>query len=503
MKKALPLKPIVAAIMAALVSNCASAPPDVPDVAGLTEQALVSSRPPSLSVVEIVDEPYVISEPIPTTPWKKYGNISLNVQEQNFYDLIYAIAKDKDIGLSVNSDVIVDRGITITLSYVSPIEAIKRIAEAAGYVAVYSPGTKQITLSRRAVFSFKLPKSVFDTLSDTEQLISTETIAINQGSANIEEDIHEKLSRLVGPDAQVNVFAASGIVTVSGDVRTLSLIHAFLNDYLAIASATLNIRAAIIAVSLTHEDDRGVDWTVTLGEKSANLSSGATFSYGLERTAEGSATGNLTVSTKGLLAVLNSLSVERDIEILSQPQITSANLHTSALYSGSKIPFLGSVKSTTEETETGRTETEVTREIETTDEGILLQVTGDILDKTRVQVHVQPHITTIRGVRTFGSGENQSSAPIEETAQTNAIVTLESGQTLILGGVRTSSTSLEKSSILPRSVWDVALAPLLATKEDVISQKEYWVLLNVEIAEGPVVDALINEIAESPQTTEN
>lgn len=67
MKKTSPIKPISCAIITVLLANCAQNPSNtVPDITDLTEKALVYSRAPTVSVVEIADEPFVVSEPLPS-----------------------------------------------------------------------------------------------------------------------------------------------------------------------------------------------------------------------------------------------------------------------------------------------------------------------------------------------------------------------------------------------------------------------------------------------------
>ena len=105
-------------------------------------------------------------------------------------------------------------------------------------------------------------------------------------------------------------------------------------------------------------------------------------------------------------------------------------------------------------------------------------------------MRIQPTISSVREIRTFNLGVNQLTVPLEDISTANSVVTLESGQTLILGGVRSSNQTL-KTKDLPL----VGGSPLTKNAEDLSVQREFWILLNVAIAEGRTSEALIGERA--------
>ena len=366
--------------------------------------------------------------------------------------------------------------------------AIKEIARTAGYVAAYNFDRNTITLTPRAIFSFKLPKSVFSVLGEGEGLVELENLEVGAVVGNPEEDIEASLQSIVGARATINVFPATGIITVEGDVHALDLAHDFLNRYLAVVTASLNIRAAIIAVNITDNDSLGVDWEAIITGREAVIGGNRQGFISFDQS-QGQNTGFVfNVSTRHFSAILNLLKTNNAVEVLSQPQLTLTNLQSAALFSGEKVPYLSSITSTVG----GANSNTVTLSGKTSfaNSGILLQVTGDILDKTHVQMRIQPTISSVREIRTFNLGVNQLTVPLEDISTANSVVTLESGQTLILGGVRSSNQTL-KTKDLPL----VGGSPLTKNAEDLSVQREFWILLNVAIAEGRTSEALIGERA--------
>ena len=228
---------------------------------------------------------------------------------------------------------------------------------------------------------------------------------------------------------------------MEGDVHALDLAHDFLNRYLAVVTASLNIRAAIIAVNITDNDSLGVDWEAIITGREAVIGGNRQGFISFDQS-QGQNTGFVfNVSTRHFSAILNLLKTNNAVEVLSQPQLTLTNLQSAALFSGEKVPYLSSITSTVG----GANSNTVTLSGKTSfaNSGILLQVTGDILDKTHVQMRIQPTISSVREIRTFNLGVNQLTVPLEDISTANSVVTLESGQTLILGGVRSSNQTLK------------------------------------------------------------
>ena len=478
----------VAISVAFLTQGCASNHGSVkplPNIPELTKDALVNIKESNIAKVQIIDEPFVVTEPVRRTPWVKYGDISINVRGVNFIDLISKVAQDKEIGITVTPEIDVNRGITMSFNYLSSIEAIKEIAKAAGYVAVYKPGTAQIIITSRATYTFKLPKIVFSSLGESLTAQITEDSVVANVSTNFETSIKEKLESSA-PGVNIQVFEASGLVVAEGNITGLTLIRELLNYQLALASSSLDISAAVISVSLNDDDSSGVSWNSILGGNITDptFGGGDDFQQAILNS-DGLA---LTFSTKQVSSILQLLSESRQVEILSEPKISTLNLQTSVLFSGDKIPYLSSIESNVVD---GVVVT--SREASVTNEGISLQVTPDIINKTTIQLRVQPSITSIREFRTFGAGNDQLTVPVESQSQTNSVVQTQSGNTIILGGVRSVNKTNQTTSPVARDFWGSFFGKLSKSENKTAETKEFWILLNVKINESDVHDALVTE----------
>ena len=121
-----------------------------------------------------------------------------------------------------------------------------------------------------------------------------------------------------------------------------------------------------------------------------------------------------------------------------------------------------------------------------------MRVTPDILEQQKVQLKVEPSIFGVRNIERFGGEEEFVSLVHQNRSETNSIVVVDSGQTVIIGGLRISNVS--KSDTGPElGPWGGVFERFFTNTQDNVGQTEFWVLINVSIREAGPIDALINE----------
>ena len=494
MKKPFILSSLVVAL--ALSQGCAGY--DIPSAGAITGQEAfdravenmdISKKEVADESVFISSEPFIQSKAQPSARAFVRGDLAINVSDVNFHQLIYEVANNYGISTIVAQDVDISIDVSVNLKNESPVSAIKAIARAAGYVAVYNFNNNSVTIAPRAVYTFKVPVSIMEILGEGESLVSVENLEVGAATGKVVGDIQTRLGAMLGDSSKISIFSQSGIITVEGDIYTLDLAHDFLNRYIEIASSSLNIRAAVISININESNKKGVNWAA-LFDSGADVSvSDGDFTEQFFRSSGQTPEGGFVInlSSKKLGVILDLLDNETNFEILSQPQLSVTNLQSAALFSGSQVPYLSEISSIT--ADDGDVTT--TRTTETANDGVLLQVTGDILDKKHVQMRVQPSVTSIRGYAEFGAGSDLQRVPIEDVSTSNSVITIESGQTIILGGVRTSEVSLETTSI--NDTVSNLFGLLVDSTQDELIQKEFWILLNVAIAESVATESLIGE----------
>ena len=190
-------------IVALMLSQGCSSRGDLPgdvasDVKALTARATIANNQAKNSTVEVSeDEPFITSEAQPAAETGSWGEVSINVNGADFYDIIVQVTNNYHISLIVAPGV-GKQEVFINIKNLSPVAAIKEIARTAGYVAAYNFDRNTITLTPRAIFSFKLPKSVFSVLGEGEGLVELENLEVGAVVGNPEEDIEASLQSIVG-----------------------------------------------------------------------------------------------------------------------------------------------------------------------------------------------------------------------------------------------------------------------------------------------------------------
>ncbi len=130
--------------------------------------------------------------------------------------------------------------------------------------------------------------------------------------------------------------------------------------------------------------------------------------------------GNMTATF-----VLEALQSVTDVKIISSPYLTVLDGREARLSVGDQIPYL---VQQTSASETGTTTT--TNEIDIKDVGIILQVTPSIRSDNSVLLNVEQEVSSSQAT---GSGENLT--PIISQRMINSDVVIQSGKTVLLGGL--------------------------------------------------------------------
>jgi type II secretion system protein D len=139
----------------------------------------------------------------------------------------------------------------------------------------------------------------------------------------------------------------------------------------------------------------------------------------------------LTASSESVSALLRTLQINGHVEILSRPQIMTLDGRTAQVQVGEKFPYVSSV--TVAETATIPSVTQQ-------DLGIILYVKPSINPDGRIYLEVVPVISELReliNVQQIATttGTIVQQAPRVSVTQANTVVSVNDGQTIVLGGL--------------------------------------------------------------------
>jgi general secretion pathway protein D len=196
------------------------------------------------------------------------------------------------------------------------------------------------------------------------------------------------------------------------------------------------IEATIAEVSLTGNLNYGIRWFLQGNAAGQNYEAGLNLPFpGIA--GDGLALGILN-SANELRAFVSVLEENSTIEILSAPQIMVLNNQTATFRVGDQIPI-----TTRSSQSTGDTAAPIISEVQFRDTGTLLTVTPHVNEGGMVTLEVSQEVSVPGAVVAVGGGGNVSIA--QRTIDSTVVV--NSGQTVILGGLINENNNHEKKGI--------------------------------------------------------
>ena len=149
-----------------------------------------------------------------------------------------------------------------------------------------------------------------------------------------------------------------------------------------------------------------------------------------------------SASSQNISVLLRALAAKRQVHVLSRPQVTVLDQQTADIQVGQTVPVLSGVT-----IGVGTT----TPNIERVPSGLILRVTPRISPDGTVfmQVGAQNNNFILTGVPVFTDPTTGATfnSPIENVAATNTFVSVPNGQTVVIGGIITSSEAVDERKV--------------------------------------------------------
>ncbi len=371
--------------------------------------------------------------------------------------------------------------------------AMRTLAEAAGYAAVWRPHRHEVFIAPRATYFYRLPTDLL-TAGSGDYAVGGNTAASGAQSGGMgggmaggaspmggavggaggssgssgssmeaeftitgatkaekAKALHTTILHLAGPGADVNINAATGIVAVTANGRGLARVSAFIRRYVVAADTRVQVHTAILEVSLTHGLQWGINWS-----KIANIS-GAVAKLGFANTAPalanasastasgGATSGATTLSYTGasVSSLISALRTVTDVRVVSEPSLVVENGTPATLSNVTQLPYVGSISSNV----TGLSGSASTGAgLSYALNGLSLSVLPDVLSNRYVTLTVVPALSEINRFDTFTVDGTQLQGPVQDLRQTYIQTLVPSGKTLIIGGSRQLSSTHQDSA---------------------------------------------------------
>lgn len=317
---------------------------------------------------------------------------------------------------------------------------------------------------------------------------SSGTNIYTTNESNYWEELKDNLSSLIGVASEsgansegrsVIVSPQAGLVTVRALPSELAAVKKFLADSQEHLRRQVIIEAKIMEVTLSDEYQQGVKWDQVLGHVGSTDLSFQTTGNIVGNTISATLGGisGLSFTNADFSGVIELLSTQGNVQVLSSPRITATNNQKAVIKVGEDEYFVTEISATT----TTGTATTTTPEIELTPffSGIALDVTPQIDKNGEVILHVHPSVTlTDEQTKTIRFGDENFSLPLAQSSvrESDTIIRAKSGEIVVIGGlIETNKIDIESKTPL---LGDIPfLGELFKSKSATTQKKELIIML--------------------------
>jgi hypothetical protein len=479
-------------------------------VADLTQS--IASRARTPAAVRELNEPYLEFKRVAATA--RRGDVNVKAASSPFGALLSEITRQAGYSLVLADSVDASRKVTVDFRNAQTEDAMRTTAFLAGYAAVIDRERRTVTVAETATYTFKLPAGVFSQLQAVYAAGGNATSASGgssnsggaggssgvsggmpgsgagggtsggAGGASVQasftisgresipnQSIQRLITDIAGTNAQVTV-SEMGFISVRANGQALRRVNDFLKRVSIDAMTQVDIEAAVVEVSLANEFAYGIDWTRVLAR--------AASTYQVATSAAGAIADGLSITrtSANTTTIVQALNRFTNTQVVSQPRLFTMNNTPANFIQGTQVPYLGSIEQTQGGALGGAPTT--SGSVAFAIDGISFGVVPSVIDGKHVQISLMPVISTLGEAERFALGDSAMlTAYRQANKQTFMRVMAESGQTLVLGGIRQGS-----------QMSDTSLARTTTSRNNAT---EVVILLRATVVPAPDYDPLAGE----------
>jgi len=321
-----------------------------------------------------------------------------------------------------------------------------------------------------------------------------QTAQTGSASGGLSGSTGRPYSRVAQDGRRLIINPMAGTITVSAFPAQLEQLDIFIRAFEASVQRQVLIEAKIVEVNLDRTFQFGIDWNV--------LAYAGTASLGISSVAPGTLrtpsipgtprTGNVEFTLSGkpgqITAVLNALSSQGDVRVLSSPRVSALN-NQRAVFDVTTGEIVFNVVTTLLTNPNGTTTPQTQVTPQQVNVGIVLDVLPQIGADNTVTMNIRPVVTSVARTATFTTSEGATfSAPVIDTRETDTMARLRNGETIIIGGLMQTRRERVRSGV--PGLRDIPLLGRLFTSySDVERKAELVIFLTPTIIAGQPVAA--------------
>ena len=294
-------------------------------------------------------------------------------------------------------------------------------------------------------------------------------------------ELKETLAALVGDEEGRSVIVSpqAGLVTIKALPAEISAVKRFIESTEEHLRRQVIIEAKIMEVTLNDDYQQGVKWDQVLGHIESTDIGFSTTGNIVGNTISSAVGGvtSLSFLNQDFSGVIDLLSTQGNVQVLSSPRITATNNQKAIIKVGEDEYFVTDVSSTT----TTGTSTTTTPEIDLTPffSGIALDVTPQIDANGEVILHIHPSVTiTDEQTKTIRLSDQDIILPLAQSSvrESDTIIRARSGEIVVIGGlIETRKVDIESKTPFFGDI--PVMGALFKSKSESVQKKELVILL--------------------------
>ncbi len=446
------------------------------------------------------------------------GNVTLNAVDQTLPAILERLGKQVDIRYKIEGNLIsiapdlptlrtykinyvnMDRDTTSSIGVSAEIAGTGSVNESSGGAG--NKSTTNVTSTSKNNFWVLLTETIRNILKTTKsQTANSEEKAARADAIRVAQEERLKQVEAVsraGAGAEklfqeafkshpvtnleirddVILNPVAGTVTVMATERQHNFIQQYIDTVMASVQRQVLIETTIVEVALNDQSKQGIDWS-RLG--SNGKEKGFTFKQTLGGLA--SPTGNQfvigysnTASKLGdLAASIRLLDTFGNTRVLSSPKLMALNNQTAILKVVNNLVYF-TVKSDTTTPATGPAVTNKTSTPHTVPVGVVMTVTPQVNENGAVTLNVRPTISRSVGAGIEDPANPGSFVPEIQVREMESMLQVNSGQTVVLGGLMEDTVDKNSDSVPGISKLPL-LNKLFKSRDDTVKKTELVIFL--------------------------
>ena len=256
--------------------------------------------------------------------------------------------------------------------------------------------------------------------------------------ADLWTEIRDEIKNILSPEGKILINKMSSTLVVTDYPKILREVERFINKVEESVQRQVYIEARVIEVQLNNTFQLGIDWRLIPNIMSSGF--GGFFRQSLSGTTNYPATNavQVGVSTDNFNTLVDALSTQGKVEILSSPKVSTLNNQKAIIKAAIEDVYFDVTVAAGTPPITTATPKYITI-------GVMLDVTPQIDSDGTIIMDIHPSVTEKLSVATYPNTGQQ--APVISVRETQTIVRVREGQTILIAGLMKSSENEQLSGV--------------------------------------------------------